>query len=754
MRRISLLSICLLFTCILYAQEKLFIHSLKNKTEGVPISLLDSITFNSTQTSAFFGIRGMNYEYPLVDIDSISLGNNSYSVEIEYNENQVKVNNPLAYEGITVKVVNSDVIVYSSTEIKDITYILNGTASDGMFKIYSQKRYSLKLNGLHLTNPDGPAMSLQSKNKATLILTEGSVNTLSDGSSYAYQIKNEQGEEEEQRAALFSEGKMIFEGSGSLVVNGNGNNQHAIASDDYIEILEGNITVSKSIKDGIHGKDGLMISGGTLKVTASGDGLDGDEGPVVISGGNIEVNCSSDSARGITCDSTLLVSAGTIKLNMKGKQSKGILGQGEMTLSGGEIIIISSGGVYLETVGLGYNPKYSCGIKCDTNIVASGANISIECSGTAAKGISSDYNIYISGGIIHIVNAGSGATYKNTSGTTDSYSATGITSDKNVIVNKGSLSVQCTGIAGKAIRTNGGLVIGDNTNSPVVNLSTSGSKLTISGSSSSGGPGGPGQSKGDYDEAKTIKSDGEVVINNGTITISSSDDAIKSDQSIIINNGSIDISKALEAIESPEITVNNGNIKVSASNDGFNATKGSGGESSDGSILNLFGGEIMIDVSNGDGLDSNGNIVMTGGTVVVHGPQSQPEVGIDFNGTFNISGGVLAVSGTNSNMTEGPNSSSTQYYVVAKSTAGVNASTLFHVQDSEGNGIITFKPVRKYYSMIFSSPILKNGSAYSIYTGGTSSGVEKNGFYSGGSYSGGTQKKTFTISAKGTNITF
>jgi hypothetical protein len=51
------------------------------------------------------------------------------------------------------------------------------------------------------------------------------------------------------------------------------------------------------------------------------------------------------------------------------------------------------------------------------------------------------------------------------------------------------------------------------------------------------------------------------------------------------------------------------------------------------------GGMIVLNTSSGDGPDSNGNIVLTAGTVIVHGPQSQPEVGIDVNGTFTVSAG-------------------------------------------------------------------------------------------------------------------
>jgi hypothetical protein len=164
---------------------------------------------------------------------------------------------------------------------------------------------------------------------------------------------------------------------------------------------------------------------------------------------------------------------------------------------------------------------------------------------------------------------------------------------------------------------------------------------------------------------------------------------------------------------------------------------------------------IVLNTSSGDGLDSNGNIVMTAGTVIVHGPQSQPEVGIDVNGTFTISAGFLIVTGPNSgNMIEGLSPASAQFSVTIKISSTISTSTLFHIQGADGKDIVTYKPVRTIYYLVFSSSELINGSTYSIYTGGSSTGTCFNGIYTGGTYSGGTLRKTFTISGKVTSVSF
>lgn len=243
-----------------------------------------------------------------------------------------------------------------------------------------------------------------------------------------------------------------------------------------------------------------------------------------------------------------------------------------------------------------------------------------------------------------------------------------------------------------------------------------------------------------------------ISLNDGTYTISSSDDGIHTDNTVNLNGGTITITKSYEGIEGPYINVNGGTIYVTASDDGFNASKGNGGESDDGSLLDITGGYIVV-TPQADGLDSNGKITISGGTVLVHGAASSMEVGVDVNGTFTISGGFIAITGPNSNMTETPSSSSSQYSVLARLGANQSSSTLFNIQDSEGNSLITFQPSRTYYTVLFSSSELASGSTYYINTGGSySGGTELDGIYTGGSYSGGTQYTSFTISSSVTTV--
>jgi hypothetical protein len=161
----------------------------------------------------------------------------------------------------------------------------------------------------------------------------------------------------------------------------------------------------------------------------------------------------------------------------------------------------------------------------------------------------------------------------------------------------------------------------------------------------------------------------------------------------------------------------------------------------------------VLNSSTGDALDSNGSIEMKSGTVILHGPKSQPEVAIDYNGTYNLSGGFLIASGPSSQMLEGPSSSSSQKSVTLVFRSSNSASAIFNLQNSSGNSLVTFKPARAYSTIVFSSAELVSGQTYSVYTGGSTTGSEVGGLYTGGTYSGGTLRQSINLSGTTTSIT-
>jgi trimeric autotransporter adhesin len=737
MNRIFSLLIGLVCCTALFSQEKLYIHKSDLMTLGAPVLGMDSVYFSADGSVIYFRVNDSTAHYTLTTIDSLTFGKNSDTIWVNYQGTKASVINPLAFEGVRVDVSGADVTVTSTTETQDINFKLSGNATNGMFKIYSEKRFNLLLNGVSITHADGPAINIQSEKKASVTLVNGTSSILTDGSTYAAAATGDDGEAEDQGAAFFGEDKMVFAGSGSLTINGKGNDKNALSSKS-IEIQNGTLTIAGAVKDGIHGKNGIIISGGTLKVTSSGDAIDGDSGDLLISGGSVTINNTVAGANGIVCDSTLEITGGTVSITVSGNGAKGIRSAQIMTLSGGDITVNTGGGVALEASGSGYNPAYCTAVKCDSNLIVKGATLIIKGTGVANKGISSDCNMTMESGSVNITLSGNGGTYKNSSGTTDSYNSTCITADADISILGCSVTAANSGTGGKGITADGKLTVGSAGSTPTVKVTTSGTKFLVSGS--------------DYTKSKAIKSEGALAIANGTTTITSNDKGLESATSITIGNATVVITQSVEGMEAPFITVNGDSIRIYASDDGFNATKGNGGESNDGSCLTINGGYVYVNTTTGDGLDSNGNIVIAGGKIIVHGPQSNPEVGMDYNGTCSVTGGILVISGTDSNMTQAPGTTSSVYSVKIMSRSSFSNSTLFHIQDESGKDILTFQPARSYYSIVFASSSLVSGAKYYVYTGGSSSGSKADGLYSGGTYSGGTQKTSFTISGKVTSV--
>lgn len=737
-----ILFILFTFSLALMAQSKMYIHKSDNVTLGVPLA---SAAWKYTKDSISIGVGSIKTNIPVSKIDSISFGQDSDTIQVNFSGTSVSINNPLAFENVTVQTTGSYVVITSKSSLQNLNYKISGTTADGMIKIYSDTKFNLIMNGLNMVNLTGPAINIQSGKEASVILVDGTVNTITDGASYSDTYVNESGTTEDQNAAFFAKGNIAFSGTGSLTINGIGASKHGLYSKDVIKFKTASLVIKSAAKDGIHPKDGITVESGTINVTCAGDAIDADEGYVNITGGAVITNTSVASSDGISSYTTMNIANAEINVTVSGDKAKGISSGQNMTLGAGNYTINTSGNAVLEASGSGYDPSYCTAIKSDSSITVNGSNIVIKSTGKGGKGFSADKNININSGTVNITTSGAGATYTNASGVLDSYHSTCISADGNVVILDGTVTTSSSGAAGRGITSDAALIVGSSATNPKINLTTTGSKIYLSGSGDNA----------EYDEAKTISCDGAITIESGVFTINSADDGIKSDASITINNGTITISNSVEGIEAPYITINNGTVNVAASDDGMNASKGNGGEANDGSIMTINGGTVNINVTKGDGLDSNGNIVMTGGTVVVNGPPSAPEVGVDYNGTFNISGGLLIISGPNSgNMIQATSTSSNQYSIKATSSSGVSSSTIFNVQDASGNSLVTFKPVRNAYYFIFSSPLLKSGGTYNIYTGGSSTGTYSNGLYVGGSYTGGTLKKSFSLTSKITSVTF
>lgn len=276
-------------------------------------------------------------------------------------------------------------------------------------------------------------------------------------------------------------------------------------------------------------------------------------------------------------------------------------------------------------------------------------------------------------------------------------------------------------------------------------------------------------------EDDSIHADGSCIIAGGTYTIAAGDDGIHASYDTIITDGSITITDSYEGIEGRRITVSSGIINLTASDDGINAAtggssdeqrmpggqkgefggfgrqKGADVQSQDGQqsqemqmpqdgqqpqemqapasrsasdddvYVKITGGTITVNAG-GDGIDSNGNLYITGGTVYVAGPTSNGDGALDYEEEASITGGTLIAAGS-SGMAQGMGSNSTQCSMLVNLSETIAAGSVISLKDSSGNVLISWTSPKQFSSVVISTAELAQGNTYALVTGDTQTEV-------------------------------
>ena len=361
--------------------------------------------------------------------------------------------------GVDVEVSGAHVLVDSYK--KDIAFTLKGTTTNGSFKLYSDKKAQITLDGVSITNPTGAAINIQSGKTMMIKLADGTTNYLEDGKEYTL------ADGEQQKGAFFSEGQLVFSGKGALNVKSNYG--HGIASDDYVRVREGNITIN-SVRDGISTKERFIMYGGELTINAGQDGVDVGEGYVEIGGGKLNIQAvdegitasyegdedtgivdplitpyvdikgglikvvtTGDKGHGIRAMSTLAMSGGIVQTTTKGAGSKALMSEGDMSLTGGKVTALTEGNALYEDGDL----SSSAGIRSKGVLTITNMTVGAKSTGTGSKGINNVGNIMMKNSQVTVVS--SGATHKSNG--LDSRSR-GVTSDGALTIDGGSLLVR------------------------------------------------------------------------------------------------------------------------------------------------------------------------------------------------------------------------------------------------------------------------------------------------------------------------
>ncbi len=131
---------------------------------------------------------------------------------------------------------------------------------------------------------------------------------------------------------------------------------------------------------------------------------------------------------------------------------------------------------------------------------------------------------------------------------------------------------------------------------------------------------------------------GYIYIGGGTLSIRAGDDGIRATSLVTIDGGDITI-VAAEGIEGTYIQINGGVIDIQATDDGINAANKSSAYST---ALVINGGSITVVMGSGDtdGIDSNGDIIVNGGSINVSGSST-----FDYDGSAQYNGGTIIVNG-------------------------------------------------------------------------------------------------------------
>ena len=472
------------------------------------------------------------------------------TVTIKYSGNNATVSS--LPTGVSVSCNGADVTITSS--IDQVEYILSGTSPDGMFKLYSDKKFKLTLNTVNLTNPDGPAINIQSGKRAYVVQPDNTTNTLTDGTSYTSSGS------EDMKACFFSEGQLVFSGTGSLNITAN--YKHGICSDDYVRIRAGvTLSIQQAVKDGIHANDYVLIDGGTLHINASGDGIECEKGCIEINGGEITIN-STDDGIVASCEDNDYTISPFIKIN------------------GGNLTITTSG-------------QKGMAIKSESNTTINGGDLRLAVSGEASKGIKSGGHVVITGGTLDITTTGN-AFYESN----DISSAAGIKCDGSFkITNPGTtLTITSSGSAGKGINCDGTLTIENCT----VNVTTTGKPYIYGRLDAS---------------AKGIKSDGNLTIKGSNITVKTTggenSEGIESKATLTIESGTIEVIAYDDCINAANAIVINGGMTYcySSNNDGIDSN----------GTLTITGGTVIASGTTmpEEGFDCDQNtFTITGGIII------------------------------------------------------------------------------------------------------------------------------------------